>query len=91
MSAEKLAILLQNPNLDPELKQIAQKVAQGERINFEEGVILYEKGELSYLGVLANYIREKRHGNRPISTGISILSLPIYVCTIANFARIHAC
>ena len=61
---QALAILLNNPNLSKPLLTIAQKVRDGERITFEEGVHLYEHAELGYLGVLANYIREKRHGNK---------------------------
>ena len=53
-----------NSNLDEDLKSIARKVQNEERITFEEGVILYEKGELAYLGVLANLIKERRHGGR---------------------------
>ena len=50
-------------SIDPKFKTIAQKVLDEGRISFDEGVFLYEKGELGYLGALANHIREKRHGN----------------------------
>lgn len=45
------------------LKRISEKVHAGERISFEEGVLLYEKAELPFLGALANFIREKKNGN----------------------------
>ena len=61
-ATQKLDFLIQDENLDADLKRIALKVFHAERITFEEGVLLYERGELGYLGVLANYIREKRHG-----------------------------
>ncbi len=57
-----IEVILQS-NLAPELKNIAEKVKAGERIIFDEGVLLFERGELGYLGTLANYIREQRHGN----------------------------
>ena len=63
-AGENLQTILQNPNLPADLKQIAEKVLRNERITFDEGVLLYEKGELGYLGALANFIREKRHGNK---------------------------
>ncbi|MAY82946.1 MAG: aminofutalosine synthase MqnE [Flavobacteriales bacterium] len=50
-------------NLSPELKAIAKKVVNGERISFDEGVLLFEQGELNFLGSLANGIRERLHGN----------------------------
>ncbi|QTN38774.1 aminofutalosine synthase MqnE [Cryomorphaceae bacterium] len=49
--------------LDSDLKTIAEKVKAKERITFDEGVLLFEKGDLGYLGALANFIREERHGN----------------------------
>jgi len=50
---ENLHLLLQNPYLPADLKHIAEKVLHNERITFDEGVLLYETGELGYLGVLA--------------------------------------
>ncbi len=55
--------LLKHFNISDELKSIAEKVYNSERITFEEGVLLFEKGELNFLGSLANHIREKKHGD----------------------------
>jgi aminodeoxyfutalosine synthase len=49
-------------NIAEEFKQIASKVYNEERITVEEGILLFEKADLNYLGSLANYIREKKHG-----------------------------
>src|SRR6195952_3447577 len=49
---------------DKELYRIGEKVIAGERITPAEGLTLFEKGELSYLGALANYVREKLHGDK---------------------------
>jgi len=49
--------------LSPELRKVAEKVTEGERITFDEGVLLFEQGELNFLGSLANSIRERLHGN----------------------------
>jgi aminodeoxyfutalosine synthase len=50
-------------DLSPELKRIAEKAIAGERISFDEGVLLFEEGELNFLGSLANTIRERLHGD----------------------------
>ena len=50
-------------SIDSELQQIAENVLAGKRISFEEGVALFEKGDLGFLGNIANTIREKKHGN----------------------------
>jgi len=92
MDAEqKLTLLLDNPRLLPELKAIAQKVYDNQRITFDEGVLLYEKAELSYLGALANYIREKRHGNKTYfnrNFHIEPTNLCVYDCKFCSYSRL---
>jgi aminodeoxyfutalosine synthase len=56
-------LILQSTQISIELKNIAKKVFSGERISFDEGVYLYEHANLSYLGTLANYVREKKNKN----------------------------
>lgn len=56
--------LIQQATTDEHLKKIALKVYEEERITDEEGVYLFNNAEVGYLGILANYIREKRHGNK---------------------------
>jgi hypothetical protein len=92
MEAENsLLILLQNPHLPADLKQIAEKVRANERITFDEGVLLYETGELGYLGVLANYLREKRHGNKTYfnrNFHIEPTNLCVYDCKFCSYSRL---
>ena len=54
---------LEQFDLSPALQQIAEKVIDGERISVEEGILLFEEGELNFLGSLANGVREKHHGD----------------------------
>src|SRR5690606_8672402 len=91
MNAEqKLDFLIQNKNLDSELKRIAEKVRDGQRITFDEGVLLYEKGDLNYLGVLANHIREKKHGDRTYfnrNFHIEPTNVCVYDCKFCSYSR----
>ena len=48
---------------DARLKPIAEKVMAGQRLSFDDGVALYQSHDLLATGWLANYVREKRHGN----------------------------
>jgi aminodeoxyfutalosine synthase len=92
MEAEgNLELLLQNPDLSADLKHIAQKVLNSERITFDEGVVLYEQGDLGYLGVLANYIREKRHGHKTYfnrNFHIEPTNLCVYDCKFCSYSRL---
>ena len=55
--------LLEHLSISPSLKKIASKVFNNERITPEEGVQLFEEGDLNFLGALANFIREEKHGD----------------------------
>ena len=90
-ATEKLDFLIQDKKLDADLKQIAQKVLKSERISFEEGVILYERGELGYLGVLANYIREKKHQDNTYfnrNFHIEPTNVCVYDCKFCAYSRL---
>ena len=76
--------------LDKSLKLIAEKIIKGERINEKEGVELFEKGELGFLGSLANFIREKKHGNKTYfnrNFHIEPTNICIYNCKFCSYVR----
>ncbi len=75
----------------PKLHQIAVKVQQGQRISFDEGVYLYENADLGYLGALANFIREQKHGNRTYfnkNFHIEPTNLCVYDCKFCSYSRL---
>lgn len=82
---------LEKSSVSPELKKIAEKVFNSERISFNEGVLLYERGELGFLGTLANYIREKRHGdyvyfNRNFH--VEPTNICVFDCKFCSYSRL---
>jgi len=86
-----LATILNDPNLEPELKDIAKKVESGERITSDEGELLFERGSLSYLGALANHIREKKHGNKTYfnrNFHLEPTNVCLYTCTFCSYSRL---
>jgi aminodeoxyfutalosine synthase len=48
---------------DSRIRAIADKVLAGERLSFDDGVLLDETADLHTLGQLANTVRERRNGN----------------------------
>jgi aminodeoxyfutalosine synthase len=46
-----------------DLQGIAEKVLAGERLSFEDGVLLFRTRDFLGLGKLANHVRERLHGN----------------------------
>ena len=90
-AARNLSLLIQDESLPADLKHIAQKVLNAERITFDEGVLLFEKAELGYLGVLANYIREKKHGDKTYfnrNFHIEPTNLCVYDCKFCSYSRL---
>lgn len=88
---QNLQLLLHDPHLPDELKSIAQRVLNNQRLTFDEGVLLYEKGELGYLGVLANYIRQRKHGDKTYfnrNFHIEPTNLCVYDCKFCSYSRL---
>ena len=82
-----------NFNLPTELLHIQKKVYNNERITDEEGLLLFQKGSLPFLGSLANYIREKKHGdityfNRNFH--IEPTNVCIFTCNFCSYSRLYA-
>jgi aminodeoxyfutalosine synthase len=80
-------------SLSKELSNIQDKVYNGERITDEEGLLLFEKGSLPFLGSLANYIREKKHGdvtyfNRNFH--IEPTNVCVFTCNFCSYSRLYA-
>ncbi|MEY3321915.1 MAG: hypothetical protein RLZZ417_1498 [Bacteroidota bacterium] len=78
-------------NKDVQLARIAQKVFNKERITEEEGLYLYEKASLGYLGTLANFIREEKNGIKTYfnrNFHIEPTNVCLYTCTFCSYSRL---
>ena len=80
-----------NPSLAEELKAIALKVEKGERISEEDALVLFEKADLPFLGVLANFIRENKNGDNTYfnrNFHIEPTNLCVYDCKFCSYSRL---
>lgn len=78
---------------DTDLKNIAEKVKQKARITDEEGILLFEKGSLAFVGTLANYIRESRHGDTTYfnrNFHIEPTNVCVFSCKFCSYSRLYA-
>jgi aminodeoxyfutalosine synthase len=83
--------LLQQSHINAELKRIAQNVLEGKRISTAEGVILYEQGDLGFLGMLANFVREQKHGDRTYfnrNFHIEPTNICVFDCKFCSYSRL---
>jgi aminodeoxyfutalosine synthase len=91
MNIQNIDSILLDSSTSKELKNIAEKVYSSERISFEEGVLLYEKGELGYLGSLSNYIREQKNGNNVYfnrNFHIEPTNICVFDCKFCSYSRL---
>jgi aminodeoxyfutalosine synthase len=75
---------------DARLKPIADKVLGGVRLDAEDGITLYRTSDLLAVGWLANYVREKRHGNVcyfNINRHINPTNVCVAHCRLCAFGR----
>jgi aminodeoxyfutalosine synthase len=78
---------------DADLKSIGEKILNQERITFDDGVLLFEKGSLSYLGSLANWVREQMHGDKTYfnrNFHIEPTNVCVFACKFCSYSRLYA-
>lgn len=78
---------------DANLRQIAEKVVRKERITPEDGLYLFEKASLGFVGSLANFVRERLHGdvtyfNRNFH--IEPTNVCVFACKFCSYSRLYA-
>lgn len=91
MAEQNITLLLDT--VDVQLQAIAKKVYAGERITDEEGLLLFEKGSLGFVGSLANYVREKKHGDTTYfnkNFHIEPTNACVYQCNFCSYSRVYA-
>src|SRR5579862_1984793 len=78
---------------DADLKKIGEKVLARERINFDEGVLLFEKASLPFVGTLANWVREQLHGDKTYfnrNFHIEPTNVCVFACKFCSYSRLYA-
>lgn len=86
----QIASLLELTIKDELLLTLSKKVIDEKRLTLEEGVYLYKNAELSLLAMLANYIREKIHGNKTYfnkNFHIEPTNICVYDCKFCSYSR----
>ena len=79
--------------LSTPLQTIAEKIYNSERITEEEGLFLFEKGDLPFLGSLANFVREKLHGDKTYfnrNFHIEPTNVCVFTCNFCSYSRLYA-
>lgn len=82
-----------NFTTDKSLQTIAEKVKNQQRITDEECLLLFEKGSLAFVGALANFIRERLHGDTTYfnrNFHIEPTNVCVFSCKFCSYSRLYA-
>ncbi|HEY9177556.1 MAG TPA: aminofutalosine synthase MqnE [Flavipsychrobacter sp.] len=92
MTQNGVAEIIGQAGLEKDLKNIAEKVIAKERLTPEEGVLLFEKGEVGYLGALANHVRQTLHGDKVYfnrNFHIEPTNVCVFTCHFCSYSRLY--
>ena len=80
-------------NADLELQAIADKIYAGQRVSKADALVLFERADLPFVGALANYVREKLHGDKVYfnrNFHIEPTNVCVFSCNFCSYSRLYA-
>ncbi len=92
MQTENIQVIIHSEK-DSQLQNIGNKVIHNERISIDEGVYLFEKASLPYVGALANWKRESLHGNKTYfnkNFHIEPTNVCVFSCKFCSYSKLYA-
>jgi len=90
-SQHKLDLLLNSTTIDAEVVEVATKVKKGERISDKDCEVLFQKADLPSLGIMANIIRENKHGDNVYfnrNFHMEPTNVCLYTCSFCSYSRL---
>ncbi len=91
MDADTLLQKLDSEHLSADHRHIVDKVLARQRLSEDEGLWLYEHGELAFVGALANFVRERLHGDKTYfnrNFHIEPTNVCVYDCKFCSYSRL---
>lgn len=91
MMNESLDLLKANYAKDSMETKLIEKVLNKQRINTDEGLWMFQHGELSFLSVLADWIRKDKNGLKTYfnrNFHIEPTNLCVYSCSFCSYSRL---
>jgi aminodeoxyfutalosine synthase len=92
ITAEPVEKVIEHIN-DKELRTVGEKIYNNRRLTKDDGVLLFEKGSLGFVGSLANMVRERRHGNKTYfnrNFHIEPTNICVFSCKFCSYSQLYA-
>lgn len=77
-------------SFDENLNEIAEKIENGERLSFDDGIKLFKTDDLNALGKLADFVRRKKHGRATyfnVNRHFNYTNICVADCKFCGFYR----
>ena len=85
--------MLNDVPISPTLQPIVENVLNGTRISDSDCLQLFEQGSLGLVGRLANFIKEKKHGDKVFfnrNFHIEPTNVCVFSCAFCSYSRLYA-
>ena len=85
--------MIATTTVSADLKQIAEKIKTGQRITDEEGLLLFKKASLGFVGSLANEIRRRKNGDKVYfnrNFHIEPTNVCVFSCNFCAYSKLYA-
>jgi aminodeoxyfutalosine synthase len=85
--------ILKGNRISEDLQQIADNIYNKQRISEEDAVLLFEKASLPFLGALANFVRERMHGDTTYfnrNFHIEPTNVCVFSCNFCSYSKLYA-
>jgi aminodeoxyfutalosine synthase len=83
-------VLLTHAGITHDVKAVAEKVLHQTRLSCEDGLVLFEQGELGFLGALANHVAQRLHGGKVYfnrNFHIEPTNICVFACNFCSYSR----
>ncbi|HON51899.1 MAG TPA: aminofutalosine synthase MqnE [Bacteroidales bacterium] len=90
MTHDDVLLALNETAVSQELQTIAHKVLQNQRITTQDCLLLYEQGELAFVGALADFVRFQKNENIVFfnkNIHIEPTNICIHNCTFCSYSK----
>lgn len=87
-----LRLLIDESTTSPALKAVGYKVLNRERLTPADGLLLFEEAEPGYVGMLANEVREQKHGHKTYfnrNFHIEPTNVCVFSCAFCSYSRLY--
>lgn len=82
--------IIRKADISNDLRTIADKVLNSERLSERDGVLLFEQGDAGFLGALANHVTAGLHGNKVYfnrNFHIEPTNVCVFTCNFCSYSR----